>query len=302
MAKNGGDFWEILGVAITGIAILGVVSAKTDILQNAEQTYNKVEVVASSAREKILDAFSGDFNFFDQDSNLKEVDASDTELVKQATAWTFNDSPNYYKVIGKSGIDPSVFPKKGQITYGELDSLGRTTTARGSLTYINVEGSYGKRGQFTDSSEGNPSGWVGNKTYKDSDGKTKIVRYRIDWLNQEYYLGAFWNKSHLIADSLGGEAIRRNAVTAPRTQNVGSPKNDGGMRYTEKKAQEWLESHQNGVLYYEPKPVYSGNELIPRAVVVSMLSSDKSIDEKVIVYNTANGYTIDYNTGQFSKN
>ncbi|SUO62460.1 streptodornase [Streptococcus pyogenes] len=69
------------------------------------------------------------------------------------------------------------------------------------------------------------------------------------------------------------------------------------MRYTEQRAQEWLEANHDGYLYYEAAPIYNADELIPRAVVVSMQSSDNTINEKVLVYNTANGYTINYHNG-----
>lgn len=73
----------------------------------------------------------------------------------------------------------------------------------------------------------------------------------------------------------------------------------GGMRYSEIKAQEWLEANHDGTLYYGAKPVYEGNELVPRTVIVSMLSSDGTIDEKVIVFNSANGFEINYADGTF---
>lgn len=106
------------------------------------------------------------------------------------------------------------------------------------------------------------------------------MKYRIEWLNGLAYEGDFWNRSPLIADSLGGDALMVNAITGSRTQNVGGRDQKGFMRYTEQKAQEWLEANRDSYLYDEAAPVYQGDELVPRAVVVSMQSSDKSIDEK----------------------
>lgn len=213
------------------------------------------------------------------------------QYLQESLAWTFSDSPNYYKVLGASQINPALFPQAGDILYSGLDELGRSRTARGTLTYENVAASYGVRQSFAKNQ--NPSGWLGNPNR---------VKYKIDWLNGTAYVGDFWNRSHLIADSLGGDALRVNAVTGTRTQNVGGRDQKGGMRYTEQRAQEWLEANRNGHLYYEAAPVYQGDELVPRVVVVSMQSSDKSIDEKVLVYNTANGYTINYNDGMFTQN
>ena len=49
------------------------------------------------------------------------------------------------------------------------------------------------------------------------------------------------------------------------------------------------------------KPLYNGNELLPRSVEVNVKASDGSIDQKIIVYNTANGYNIDYNNATVTK-
>lgn len=221
--------------------------------------------------------------------NLKSIvktnqnNSSDSE-------WTFDESStlsDYYLVTGTSGIDTSTFPTTGTISYGGLDSLGRTSEVKGSLTYTdNVQPSYSYRGTF--GADDNPSGWKTNE------------KVAIKWKNGKVYHGYFWNRSHLIADSLGGEATKQNAITGTRTQNVGGTNQNGGMRYPEKKAQKWIEKHHDGVLYYSATPVYKGNELVPRSVVVKMLSSDDSIDESVTVYNTANGYVINYATGAFT--
>ena len=219
-------------------------------------------------------------------ADKKDSQTTEVAQVAQGTVqtWSIDKYPNYYTVDGKSGINQSDFPEAGKIQYGELDKLGRTTEAKGSLTFKNVEGSYGVRQKF--SKDADPSGWgVQDKV-------------KIPYSNGKHYKGFFWNRSHLIGDALGGDAIRQNVVTGTRTQNVGEDAK-GGMRYSEIKAQEWLEANHDGTLYYGAKPVYEGNELVPRTVIVSMLSSDGTIDEKVIVFNSANGFEINYADGTF---
>lgn len=200
--------------------------------------------------------------------------------------WDIATYPDYYAVAGESGVNEAEFPEAGKIVYGELDYLGRTTQAKGSLTFTNVEGSYGVRQKF--GSDADPSGW-----------QKQEQKAHIAHANGKAYNGYFWNRSHLIGDALGGDAIRQNVITGTRTQNVGQD-SKGGMRYSEIKAQKWLEDNQTGVLYYGATPVYVGEELVPRYVEVVMKSSDGTIDEKVIVFNTANGYEINYSDGTFS--
>lgn len=205
--------------------------------------------------------------------------------------WDIATFPDYYAVAGESGVNEAEFPETGTIVYGDLDYLGRTTQAKGSLTFTNVEGSYGVRQKF--GADADPSGW-----------QKQEQKAHIAHANGKAYNGYFWNRSHLIGDALGGDAlggdaIRQNVITGTRTQNVGQD-SKGGMRYPEIKAQEWLESNQTGVLYYGATPVYVGEELVPRYVEVAMKSSDGTIDEKVIVFNTANGYEINYSDGTFN--
>ena len=68
------------------------------------------------------------------------------------------------------------------------------------------------------------------------------------------------------------------------------------MAYAETKARDWLDSH-SGTIYYSAEPVYNGSDLMPMAVEVNMLSDDGALNERVLVYNAAKGYSIDYSSG-----
>lgn len=222
------------------------------------------------------------------------ADQSTEQPIEQAVeSFDFNTYPNYYRVIGLSEIDPATYPHAGSIEYSELDHLGRTGIAKGSLTYDNVKASKGVRHSFKGGDKNKPSGWV-----KQSKGD----EVSIPWLYGKVYRGYFYNQSHLIADVLGGEASRQNAIAGTRTQNVGGTDQKGGMRYSEKIAEKYLTDHQDQVMYYSAEPIYHGDELVARSVIVRMKSSDGSIDEAVEVFNAANGWTIDYMTGEYHAN
>ena len=176
--------------------------------------------------------------------------------------------------------------KEGQITYCNLDSLGRPTCAYSLLTTDMRQKAKARGRQHIDV---NPTGWPKhNQKVTITDGS-------------QSYTGWFWNRSHMVADSLGGDPVKENLVTGTRTQNVGiSSAHNGGMAYSETKARSYLDNqaHASCPLYYAVTPNYTGNELIPRTVTVDMESCDKSISEHITVPNTANGYTIDYNTAE----
>ncbi len=195
--------------------------------------------------------------------------------------WSEKAAPNYVVKIGRAKVSGK--PAKGKIKYSKLDKYGRTKRAVGNITYAMVKRSAGSREEFSEGSD--PAGW----------GVNRIVKIKL--YNGRYYRGYLFNRSHLIADSLGGRAIRKNLITGTRTQNVGANDGTGGMAYTERKVVSYLYKHHKVSVYYSARPVYKGRELIPRSVIVDIRSSDKKLNERVIVYNAAKGHKIDYKKG-----
>ena len=154
------------------------------------------------------------------------------------------------------------------------------------------------------------------------------------------YNGYFWNRSHLIADSLGGLPDVNNLIPGTRAQNVGDNQDPGGMAYTETIARNFLDdqldqadkkpsteaidalvgigithtkkgnplpesvdlpTHATCDVAYQAQPIYEPGEAIPRSVTVNIKTCDGSIDEQVEVPNTMPGYAINYATGDFRK-
>lgn len=205
-----------------------------------------------------------------------------------------DQASDYVKVLGTAQRDHEV--ADGAIEYCPLDDLGRASCAYGELTKSTREDAQKRGRQDIDV---DPSGWTKN---------TEVEIPALSGVEgSKAYSGWMWNRSHLLADSLGGEPSQQNLVTGTRTQNVGSTQTDGeasgGMAYTERIARNYLgtEAAATCPLYYAATPNYQGSELIPRTVTVDIQTCDKSIDERVEVSNTANGYTIDYTTGAFQK-
>lgn len=191
---------------------------------------------------------------------------------------------NVIQELGPAEVNESIKP--GQIVYDKFDSLGRTLGVKANLDHTNYE--YGQR-EREDISNIKPSGWVKNK------------KVTINFTDGSHYSGYFYNRSHLLAHSLGGDDADYNMITGTRQQNVGKNDGNGGMAYTETLARDYLKKNPNGTLYYSVEPEYTGNELVPRSVIVNIKSNDGSIDKQVRVYNVATGYTIDYMTGEYQK-
>ena len=175
----------------------------------------------------------------------------------------------------------------GEVRYAPLDGLGRAGRCVANVTYdLMLQGEAANRDGLSDL---HPSGWGHNAkvTITNPDGSV--------------YNGYLFNRSHLVAKSLGGQNRIENLVCGTRAQNVGdNTGQDGGMAHTEVLARDWLDAHPGGTVWYCATPVYEGPELLPRSVIVDVRSSDGTLDQEVEVFNTAYGFTIDYATGEFS--
>ena len=214
---------------------------------------------------------------------------SNNETASNPSGSDYDESkfPDMYEVLGEAEIDESKFSTTYSYSHDDLD---RTTTAYGLVNYKAVMDSKGWRADFEPNSE--PSGW-----YKGKESNNKKVSVKLP--TGKIYNGYFYNRSHLIADSLGGRSYKYNVVTGTRQQNVGNNGN-GGMQYIEKKVVDYVEKTKNNV-YYSVEPYYEGNELVPRYVIVNAKSDDGVINEKVKVFNNASGYEINYADGSFTK-
>lgn len=203
---------------------------------------------------------------------------------------TADQSSDYYTVIGPA---VRLYGDAGPtVNTCDLDELDRATCAYVELTSRDKSDS---EGDLPD-----PAGWPEDNREVDIPALEGVE-------GSKPYHGWMMNRSHLVADSLGGPEVAENLVTGTRTQNVGSHQVDGqyagGMAYTEKLARDYIDSGKAAScpLYYATTPEYSGDELVPRTVIVDIVSCDQSIDQRVEVSNTAAGWEIDYTDGSFAE-
>lgn len=165
----------------------------------------------------------------------------------------------------------------GTEEYGELDSLGRATSAFAVL----CENTRPKPGSKRNTNMPDPSGWV-----------------------QAYYpeidLDHLYERSHLIAYSLSDEAVNaRDLITG--TEQL----NQKVMGQFEQEIRDYLDEegatpeHDKHVLM-RVTPDFRGQELVARGVQIEAFSLDDagaSICFNVYCYNVQPGVTIDYATG-----
>lgn len=155
-------------------------------------------------------------------------------------------------------------------SYGELDGLGRCTTAYANIgkDLMPTE----KRGSI---GEVKPTGWQTAK-YDNVDGK---------------YL---YNRCHLIGYQLTGEnANAKNLITGTRYLNV------DGMLPFENMVADYIKETNNHVLY-RVTPVFSGDNLVASGVQMEAKSVEDNGDGilfNVYCFNAQPGIAIDYATG-----
>ncbi len=155
-------------------------------------------------------------------------------------------------------------------TYGELDELGRCTTAYANIgrDLMPTE----KRGTI---GEVKPSGWQTVK-YDNVDGN---------------YL---YNRCHLIGYQLTGEnANEKNLVTGTRYLNV------EGMLPFENMVADYIKETDNHVLY-RVTPVFDGDNLVANGVQMEAKSVEDNGDGilfNVFCFNVQPGISIDYSNG-----
>lgn len=250
-----------------------------DYMKSGKELKKDIKSAVSSIGDLVRESKKVLGEFIGSESSSVTTTTSDKQTDYDKLVYT-----DYYALNGFADIVYTK-PHIGQVNYGGLDKLGRPKYVIANLDYSLITTAR-KRGRQPINVD--PVGWANND---------KVVITEDDGRS---YRGYFYNRSHLLADSLGGDPTVENLVTGTRTQNVGI-KNQGGMAYTEIKARDFFKVPTEETLIYQVRPVYEGNELIPRYVIVDIKSSDGRLNEQVVVKNSANGFKINYKNGSYTK-
>ncbi|MBS9335104.1 DNA/RNA non-specific endonuclease [Fructobacillus sp. M1-10] len=193
------------------------------------------------------------------------------------------------------------FTGKKQHTMGKLDSLKRAT-----YSHIQLQDKDEPKKKRAARLTFNPVGWHNFKFYY-GDGSKQA------WL---------MNRGHLIGYQFSGlNDEPKNLVPETAWMNAGNyrgadDKNKSAMLYYENRLDSWLANHPHYWLDYKVKPIYQGDELIPRQVQLSYVGLDsdgklltikfdsdkENVDENgithVVLDNVSPNAEIDYATGR----
>jgi len=190
-----------------------------------------------------------------------------------------------------------------QVNYSGLDSLGRTQSVSAIVTYKMMaahSSAVTKRPAFPSTTK--VAGEFADGTYNPVTHQWHGNVRNNKIMQLPGYRGYIYNKSHLLAWSLGGDMQTHNVVLGTRAQNVGSnqQKDPGGMAYSETVTRDYLKAHPDDAVAYQAIPMYRGNELVPRGVqvIAQAIKNPSALLVNVWTFNTQLGATINYQTGQ----
>ena len=147
-----------------------------------------------------------------------------------------------------------------QLVLGDFDHLGRATSA-----HIQLQDKDEAKQKREPRLTYNPVGWHNYKIAYGNKGKKA-------WL---------FHRGHLVGYQFSGLSNEgKNLVSLTAWTNTGNYKgtadsNVEGMLYYEKRLDSWLATHPHYWLDYKVTPVYSGDELIPRQIILQYVGIDQ---------------------------
>ena len=213
-----------------------------------------------------------------EDTNQQETEAvgenrpvTDDGVLSYRDVPAFEGNPYVYVNDGEPTFtDEQRAAEPGHEHYGELDELGRCTTA---FAVVEPETQpTEKRGSI---GEIRPSGW-------------QMAKY--DFVEGQY----LFNRCHLLGYQLTGEnANPQNLITGTRYLNI------QGMLPFENAVADYVDATGNHVLM-AVTPIFEGDELVARGVHMmaeSVEDGGEGVAFNVFCYNVQPGVVIDYGTG-----
>ena len=215
----------------------------------------------------VIEYFESNFLYNSHEENI--VNINDLSNIPEYT-----DSP--YIIINNNipNFTKEDYTNESFEKYSNLDILGRCGVVYANICKETMPPKGDERG---DISSVKPTGW-------------KQKKYNGEYL---------YNRCHLIGYQLSDEdANELNLITGTRYFNV------EGMLPFENKVAEYIKANKNNHVLYRITPIYEGTNLLVSGVQMEAYSIEdngKGVCFNVYIYNVQPGITIDYATGNSSK-
>ena len=163
-------------------------------------------------------------------------------------------------VIDYQSLNLLSFTGNKQLVLGEFDHLGRATSA-----HIQLQDKDEPKQKREPRLKYNPVGWHNYKLSYGNKGKKA-------WL---------FHRGHLVGYQFSGlsnegkNLVPLTAWTNSVNYSGAADSNNEGMLYYKKRLDSWLATHPHYWLDYKVTPVYAGDDLIPRQVILQYVGIDQ---------------------------
>ncbi|AXN36881.1 DNA/RNA non-specific endonuclease (plasmid) [Latilactobacillus curvatus] len=178
-------------------------------------------------------------------------------------------------------LDPGTWSNE-HIKYSNLDQLNRAGAATAYLSEKNLGRSESRTEQTWQ-----PTGWHnqpaiinGRRVFPQNRGH--LIAYTVTF--------AFDQDGTYVPGQLGSLNNPKNLVTQTEFSNQKT------MQIFEEKVRDSLAQHKQVI--YKVTPIFRGNELMPRGVWSQAISTDKTLNFNVYIWNVEPGISFDYTSGR----
>lgn len=270
--------WKILGpIAVLGVLLTGCVNRPNPLTQ--PNSRNSSSLVSEQSNNSALNPRDSG-----QSTNLSSTATNDyggitqTQIDELATKNFQSGQSAIIQVNnGRSTLNPNSW-HFNKVIYSALDKLNRTSSPNtGFLEEHNRANEELRVRQTVD-----PTAWHNNH------GRVQI-----------------YNRGHMIAYSISA-GINQDGNYDPNSTSgdQNNPKNlFTQTAFSNQKLQTIYEAKvrkaiENGhKVIYQVTPIFRGNELMARGVNLQAVSTDRSLDFNVYIFNVQPGYIFDYSNG-----
>lgn len=272
--------WKVLGpLAVLGVLLTGCVNRPNPLTQpNSRSSSSLVSEQSNNSNSALNPQDSG------QSTNSNSAVTSDyggitqTQIDELATKKFQSGQSAIIQVNnGRSTLNPNSW-HSNKVIYSDLDKLNRTSSPNtGFLEEHNRVNEELRVRQTVD-----PTAWHHNH------GKVQI-----------------YNRGHMIAYSVSAGIAQDGSYDPNSTSgDQNNPKNlftqtafsnQKLQTIYERKVRESIESGHKVI--YQVTPIFSGSELMARGVNLQAISTDRSLNFNVYIFNVQPGYSFDYSNG-----
>lgn len=267
---------NILMTTIAGASLFLGACSMEDIEQQAKGELTKVineqkDDLVNQAKDKAKEY---------TDSFLNKGNKGNNEIATSGTL-EYKVGSNPVVDFGKSKIETSTW-KSSHVEYSNLDKFNRPGKATAYLDKSNYGKSENRAGQ-----RWQPAGWNNQKVRV--EGKSKTVQ----------------DRGHLIAYTLTFKFDDHGNYSKNEEGSLDNPlnlttqsaySNQVLFQRYEEKVRSAIQANKKVI--YQVTPLYGKDELMPRAYEMQAVSTDKSLNFNVMIYNVQPGVEFNYKTGK----